>query len=173
MGQADQLEESARALDGVHLQSPQTAGAEQAGQQALLLVLLQKDQEVVEHAETRKHADLLERAGDPQPRHPVARGVGQIAAAEEHLPTVSGDITGHAVEQRRLTRAVRADQADELTALDPEVHLVDGRDADEALDQTANLEQRHQPADRGALARRSRLSMPSGDRTTTSSRSMP
>src|SRR5207253_10062538 len=99
--------------------------------------------------------------------------VGRCSSAEEHLPTVSGDITGHAVEQRRLTRAVRADQADELTALDPEVHPVDGRDADEALDQPANRAQRHQPADRGALARRSRLSMPSGDRTTTSSRSMP
>jgi hypothetical protein len=41
-------------------------------------------------------------------------------------------------EHRGLARAVGADQAHQLAGLDGEVHLVHGRDAEEALDEAAN-----------------------------------
>src|SRR5439155_11756708 len=173
VGQSDEIEQPARPLDGLRLESLQARGAEQPRQQVLLLVLLEEDEKVLERAEAREDAHLLERAPDPQARHAMWRGVGQVAAAEQHATAVGRKVAGDAVEERGLARAVRADEAHQLARLDDEIDLIDGRDAEEALDEAADLQQRHQRAGRAPVARRSRLSIPSGERTTTSSRSAP
>src|SRR3989442_14690144 len=99
----------------------------------------------------------------------MGRDPGQVAAAEEHATVVGGEVAGDAVEERGLAGAVRADEAHQLAGLDGEIDLVDGGDAEEALDQPANLQERHQRVARAPVARRSRLSIPSGERTTTTS----
>src|SRR5690349_24084163 len=140
IGEADEIEQPSRALRRVVLEPPYPARAKQTREQTLLLMLLQKDQQIVEHAQTREDAHLLERAGDAEASDPMRRRVGDIAAAEQHAPRVGAEISRHAVEERRLARAVRADQAHELTALDREIDPIDRAHADETLAQPPNLE---------------------------------
>src|SRR2546429_9048516 len=90
-------------------------------QQVLLLVLLEEDEKVLERAEAREDADLLERARDAQARHAMGRDVGQVAAAEPYAAAVGREVAGDAVEERGLARAVRADHAHQLARLDGEV----------------------------------------------------
>src|SRR4029453_18577705 len=90
---------------------------QQPRQQLLLLVLLQEHQQVLERAEPREDAHLLERARHTQPRHAVRVLAREIVAAEEHASAVGGEIAGDAVKERGLARAVRTDQAHELAWL--------------------------------------------------------
>src|SRR2546426_11789086 len=171
--EADEVEQPARALPGLALEPPKAPGANQTRERVLFLVLLEEDEEVLERAQAREDADLLKRARDAQARHAMGRDPGQVAAAEEHATVVGGEVAGDAVEERGLARAVRADETHQLAGLDGEVHVVHGGDAEETLDETANLQQRHQRSARAPAARRSRLSIPSGERTTTRSRRPP
>src|SRR5204863_6835999 len=123
-------------------------------------------------AQPRKDADLLEGAGDAEAGHAVWRRAGEVAAAEEHAAVVGGEVAGHAVEERGLARAVGADEAHDFARLHREVDAVDGRHAEEVLAEAAHLQQRHQRA-RAPPSRRSKLSRPSGERTTTSKSSAP
>src|SRR5215831_1278869 len=127
-------------------------------------MLLQEHKEVLEGAQAREDAHLLKRARDAETSHAMRRGPGEVAAPEEHAPAVGAEVTRDAVEQRGLAGTVRADQAHQLAGLHLEVDLVHRRHAQEALDETTHLEERHQ-----RLALRSKLSMPPGERTTTSS----
>src|SRR5919204_5372721 len=119
-GQPGGPEQPMRALDRIGLQSAQSPSPKEPRHQPLLLVLLHEHQQVFERAHARKDAHLLERATHAQARHAVGGGVGEIAPAEHHTPRVGGKVAGDAIEERRLARAVRADQAHELAALDGE-----------------------------------------------------
>src|SRR5690606_23473423 len=50
-------------------------------------------------------------------------------AFETHLAAVGPRETVHEIEERRLARAVRADDAENLAALDGQRHVVDGPEA--------------------------------------------
>src|SRR5262249_12930808 len=137
-------------------------------EQVLFLMLLQEHEEVLERAQAWEDAHLLKRARDAETSHAMRRSAREVAAPEEHAPTVGVQVTGDAVEQRRFAGAVRADQAHQFAGLHGEVDLAHGRHAQKTLDETAHLEERHQ-----RLARRSRLSIPPGERTTINSSRAP
>ena len=91
------------------------------------------DEDVLERGHLREEADVLERAADPELRDRVRR-------LRRHVVPVEDDLAGgrlvHArehVEERRLARAVRADQAHDRPVGDREVQIVDGDEPAELL----------------------------------------
>src|SRR6266542_4253569 len=64
-GEADQLQERARPVGGLRLEPAQPGRAEEPGEEVLFLVLLEEDEQVLEHGEPREDAHELERPADP------------------------------------------------------------------------------------------------------------
>ncbi len=88
---------------------------------------------VLERGHVLEEADVLERPPDAELRDPVGRLVRDVVAVElDHARRRLVDAREH-VEERRLARAVRADQADDRLARDDEVDVVDGDEAAELL----------------------------------------
>ncbi len=56
-----------------------------------------------------------------------------VVAIEDDLAAIGRDIAGDEVEQRRFTRAIRADQSGDRATLDPERTVVDCAQAAKAL----------------------------------------
>src|SRR5205823_3081312 len=100
------------------------------------------DQHVVEHAQPRKRAHDLERARQPASADRVWRLAQQRAAAEADIARVGPQKARQQVEDRRLARAVRADQPEHLALGHREVEPGHGVHAAEVLRETARLEQR-------------------------------
>ena len=117
-------------------------GARQAGDAAQPpLLTLSGDQHVLQHRQPREHARQLEGATDAEPEHTVRRAVGDVLAPQADLALLHALITGDDVEERRLARAVRADQAVDLTLVDLECTTVQRLDAAVGLDHPADLDQ--------------------------------
>ena len=97
------------------------------------LVGLERELQVLEHAELLEHRGLLELAADAQLgdlRLVVAQQVD--GAAEEHRARVGPGLAGDDVHHRGLARAVGADDAAQLAGRDVQAQLVDGLEAVEA-----------------------------------------
>ncbi len=72
------------------------------------------DHHVLEHGHAREQREVLERAADAERGH-VMRGVADDRLAlEDQVAAVRRVEPAHAVEQRGLARAVRADQPDDV-----------------------------------------------------------
>ena len=69
------------------------------------------DHDVFERGEVGEQADVLEGARDAGDGYPIGREAGDIAPVEEEAACVGPVDSGEEIEQRRLARAVRADQA--------------------------------------------------------------
>ena len=79
---------------------------------------------IVERAQVRIEADVLESAGDAQLRR--FAGAGQVMfALEEQLPPLRAVKAADAVEHRSLARAIGADNGANLTCMYVEVDLVE------------------------------------------------
>jgi hypothetical protein len=76
---------------------------------------------------------VLERAGDAALDHVPGTQPGDVLAVEHDAPRVRAQDLGDEPQQRGLAGAVRADQADDLVALELEAHRVHGGQAAEAL----------------------------------------
>ncbi len=98
--------------------------------------------DVVEHRHVAEQADVLERARDPQPGDPL-RLRPRSSCRRSGCPLGRRVDAGHHVEDRRLARAVRADQAVERgPARISSVERLDGREAAEAHRHPGQLEGR-------------------------------
>jgi hypothetical protein len=100
------------------------------------------DQDVLQHRHGAEETEILEGAADAERGDAVARRLEQRDALELDGPLVELIEPAEAVEQRRLARAVRADEAADLAALDVEGDAVEGDDAAEALGDAGYAEQR-------------------------------
>ena len=91
-----------------------------------------RDQQVVADRHLLEQLDRLPRPDDPGPRPPLDRPRVDGDAIEAHRSRADcRREAGDDVEQRRLARAVRADEPDDLAGLDGEADLVEGDDAAE------------------------------------------
>jgi len=68
--------------------------------------------------------------------------IGQAPAVDQHVAPIGTCHAGDHRHRRRLAGAVRAEQSDELAALDGERHIVDGDQRAEALPQAPDLQHR-------------------------------
>ena len=115
----------------------------------------QRNAQVFRDRQRRERARQLE-----APRHAamgalVRRKPIHRMAVELHRAGLVLQCAAHAVDQRRLARAVRADQADALALRDLEIDAVERDEAAEALAEILDLEQRrgHQRAPGRMLAK--------------------
>ena len=78
------------------------------------------DEDVIEDRQIREETDVLEGPGDAELRDGIRGVATKIAAAELHGAGGRGIDPGDAVERGRFTGTVRADQGDDLAAVDLE-----------------------------------------------------
>ena len=116
--------------------------------------------EVLAHGHAREQLDALEGAPDAEARPPVRRQAADRHAAEPHRARVRPQRPAQAVEQRRLARAVRPDQADELALAHRQAHVGERGDAGElhrdVLGDEERIAGRHASVPRGGLGTRQR-----------------
>ena len=100
------------------------------------------DDQVVAHAHLAEHLQGLERAPDAAPVQLERRQPGDVLAVELDAAGVRLDLAKHAVEHRRLARAVGPDHAEDLARHHLERHAVHGQDRAVGLLQPADFQQR-------------------------------
>jgi hypothetical protein len=121
---------------------PYPVGAQQRPHHAGLVPGVRADQDVLQGGHLGEQADVLERTGDPHAGDLVPLPAGDPHATEPDRTGRWLVDPGHRVERRGLTRAVRADQAEDLSLVDGEVHAVERHHATEAQRHGIHLEQR-------------------------------
>ena len=141
-GQTDQRQQRpppvARcALFGEEAKRQPGPGAEQTGVSPAVAA----DEHVVEHAQAGEQANVLEGAGQPQPRTPVRRQVVEGDVAQPDAASVGGQDAAHAVEQRGLAGSVGSDQG--VDGVDLTVEAVQDSQTTEGLRDAAQLQQGH------------------------------
>src|SRR5262249_39087829 len=123
--------------------------------------LLDRDDEILDERQLREDARVLK--GARQPGSGGTRRLGSLHGAprEGNGSRIRPQVAREQVEDRRLARAVRADERRDRPFRDGEAAVRDGGDAAEPLRQSARLQQAHE--------RRSVGTMPCGrsSRTTT------
>src|SRR2546429_2379757 len=103
-------------------------------------VVTRDDEEVLQRGELGEDADQLEGPPDPLLRDLPGLEPVDAPAAKDHPTLVAALHARDAVEERRLARAVGADQAVDPARLEPERDAVHGGDAAEALLEALDLE---------------------------------
>ena len=114
--------------------------AEDAGEHAVLDLVVKADAHVFLHRHVAEEADVLERAGDAQlvGLHGVHAG-GVLAVEDDHAGGGLVDL-GQEVKHRGLARAVGADEAGDLGLADGEVEVLHGLQAAELHAQVAGFQ---------------------------------
>src|SRR6185436_4590213 len=102
----------------------------------------QRDAHIVDQREAGERARQLEAARDAQVRASAGGQPVERPAFEGHRPGFVLQRAADAIDERALTRAVRADQAEALAGCHVEVDAVEGHESAEALGQAFDLEQR-------------------------------
>ena len=110
------------------------------------------DHQVVAHGHPVEQLHALERAGDAEPGPAVHGQAGDVDPVEHDAPLVGAQDAGQAVEQRGLAGTVRPDEADQLSGVDVERHVVERTDAGEPLGDAHGLEPAHDGAPGGRTA---------------------
>jgi hypothetical protein len=123
-------------LERRRAQGPLVAiGARQSQQrrgQARAAPALRPGHDVLERRQPREQPDALERAGDPEARELMRPDVAQRALAPRDVAVVGAHEAADHVEERRLARAVGADDADDLARRDLQGDVVERGQAAEA-----------------------------------------
>src|SRR5258708_6683341 len=104
------------------------------------------DAHILVDAELAERASDLEGASDAVLGDAVGGHAGDGLALEGDLAGARLEIAGHEVEQRRLPRAIGADDAGDRSRLDGERHVGDRRQAAEVLGQVLDGEDAHDAA---------------------------
>src|SRR3990172_3513032 len=99
-------------------------------------------QDVFQRGQVGEQPDVLIGAGDAQLGDPVGGEPFQMVAVEEDLAGLRLVETGDTVEEGRLARAVRADDAVDGAFLDFQIKVVDGSQAAEAFGDLASGQDR-------------------------------
>src|SRR5205814_23301 len=95
---------------------------------------------IFEHAQVGEGAHDLKRARDAQPTDLVWAQASQRTTFEGNAAVARPRHASDQVDQRRLTRAVRPDQSQDLARAYVEADVLDGHDAAEALCRVAHLQ---------------------------------
>ncbi len=101
------------------------------------------DHDVLDDGHRRVEREVLERPCHPPPRDARRRDVEQVLALEAHHAPCGVIDPADDVEERRLSRSVRPDQATDLPGLDREREIVEGDDPPEADGDLFHLQQGH------------------------------
>ena len=112
---------------------PPCSAREKALPQRHVLVDVEAGEHVFEQRELLEEADLLEGAGDAEPRPLVRRQPDQVRLIEEKRARVGLIDAGEEVQQGRLAGAVRADQREDRALRDMDRDVVHRAHAAEAL----------------------------------------
>src|SRR4029077_18692646 len=109
---------------------------------------MHSDEHVLERRHVLEEANVLERPADPTLRERVRWLAGHVLTVEMHAARGWPVDTGEHVEERRLSGAIRPDQADDQPSGNREVDIVDGDEAAELLAQQLGLEEdfTHRPS---------------------------
>ena len=99
------------------------------------------DEHVLEHREPLERPRDLRGAPDPATTPGMGGLPGDVGAVEADRAPVGSQVAGDEVEQRRLARAVRPDDAEGLTLGNVEREVLDDADAAEALGDADDFEQ--------------------------------
>ncbi len=117
------------------------ARADQGGHQGFSRLLAAIEHQVLEHAELGETPRQLEGAHQP-PAHQRFRRQGRdILAGEGDRAAIGPVEAGDHVEERRLARAIRADQAGEAALGDGDVDAIEDADAVEAAGEAGDGEE--------------------------------
>src|SRR5689334_14157352 len=95
---------------------------------------------VLGHGEVRKERVLLEHHANIAP---IGGYAGNIIVAYEHPPGIGPRKPRDGTKARRLARAARAEEGDELTLLDLEIDAVERTEVAEALADRLEADSRH------------------------------
>jgi hypothetical protein len=139
--QSHEREQIAALLLGLRLLFPEPRRAHDRRPDAAPDPVVHRDQHVLERGHVVEQPDVLERARHPEMRDRVRRKAPDRLPVEDHLARSRLVDAGEHVEERRLARAVRADQADDRATRDREVDVVHGDEAAELLPYAGRLEQ--------------------------------
>ena len=116
--------------------------SEDARQRAFIESGVLTDQHVLHHAQVVEQAQVLERAGDAQRGNLVWRQASDVGTVVRRSTAVGAHQAGQHVEQRGFARAIRADDAHDLTGVGDQVDMVGGDQSAKALEKSPDHEQR-------------------------------
>ncbi len=138
--QLERLEQLVRARPHFTFSASRCEGSGEQACKPLAGVVRRGKEHVVEHAHHVQRLRQLERPHEPAAGDRVGRQVVDRPAVEPDGAAACALEAGDDVEERRLARAVRADQRRDRAALDAEARAVHGADAAEALLDALDLE---------------------------------
>jgi hypothetical protein len=118
----------AGSLDEIGVAAAQRASLDHAGRAAL-----ETQEDVLEHRAVRNEGWLLGDDRQPVAKRVARRAVRDLSAVDPQLAVIRTVNTGHDLPERRLPRAVLADEAVDRAALDLEVDGPERMHAPEAL----------------------------------------
>ena len=98
--------------------------------------------QVLPHGQLREDRRDLKSATDPGPGDHVRRLARDVAAVEDHLARGRLQLAGQQIEERRLARAVRADDGVAVALLHLQADVFDRAQAAEVFAQVLDAEQR-------------------------------
>src|SRR5438270_3464718 len=136
MLQAEQLDHLVRMLAEPRIGLREQASTERSFE------FLRSGNQVVADRQLDEHLQRLKRASDAAPRQLERRHAGDVLGAEFDLPRRRLDLPENAVEERRLARAVRPDDADDLARTNFKTHAVDRFDRAVRLAHVLHFEKR-------------------------------
>ena len=134
-------QELARVIRCFPLLAPDARCAKDRANDATVETSVHAHEHVLERGHLLEEPDVLEGAADAELRDRVWRLAGHIRPVEDDFPPGRLVDTGEHVEERRLSRSIRPDQADDGADRDREVHVVDGDQSAELLPDVDGLEQ--------------------------------
>ena len=109
------------------------------------------DHDVVEHGKRQAHARTLKRASNPRPIDRLRRRRSDVFAGEVDLACFRAVEAGYDIEQGRLSRTIRSDQADDLAIAHREVHTIERDHAAEAAGKAFAGKKRRAHAELGPI----------------------
>ena len=118
-----------RVVFGEFLRVLKSIRVQNGGRAGVLVVDMSADLHVVEHRELFEEADVLKRSRDAEGGDLVRFQVRGRNAADFDRAVARFVDAGEDVEHRRLSRAVRSDETDQLMRPDGEIEIGDGRES--------------------------------------------
>src|SRR5450432_3974028 len=117
--------------------------AQDGAEKSVLERLVESDQNVVEHAESAEETNVLKRAGDAEAIDAKRFFARDRLAVESQIAGGWRIQAGDDVEDGCLSRAVGADQSDQLALIEREIEMAKGLEPAELNGDVVDFKQRH------------------------------
>ena len=160
LGELEYVEDRPGRLFERHFVPPHPGQAQEVADEIAAAPGVAADAHIIEHRLAREQREVLKGAGNADLGDAVRRAIEQRAAFEQDITPIGGVEAAQAVEQGCLARAVRADQAEDLSLFKVERHAVECDDAAEPQSQVADIEQRCHAIVSGDLRQRPHINPP-------------